>query len=125
MYTILMGLFTGNINIPNKPPSDFPLRRYYTQELDKLTKRLEDLLNDEEKELLTELLEMNLAEGGYSDMDSFINGFRLGSQLMVEVLHDKENFLVNKEQYLRHFIHCPYKGTSSAIDNFKENEKKA
>jgi len=40
---------------------------------------------------VTELLEAKNAESGFSDISTFISGFHLAAQIMVEVFHDKHN----------------------------------
>ena len=80
------------------------------------------MLNEDGRKLLDKLLEANSAENGYSDYDSFISGYRIATLLMVEVFHDKDNLLENREQYLRHLIHRPYKGTSSTMNDFFERK---
>jgi hypothetical protein len=71
--------------------------------------------------LLNDLLEEQASENAYTDMESFVTGFRLATMLMVEVFHDMDNLLENKEQYLRHLIHRPSRDTPSAMDDFTEN----
>lgn len=93
MYTILMNLFKGNLNLSEHKPNDFPLRRHYSKEFGKIKNQLEGLLNDDGKELLEELLDMDTSEAIFSDMDSFIYGFRLAALLMIEVFHDKDNLI--------------------------------
>jgi len=102
-----MNLFTGNLNLAERPPTDFPLRQYYSKEYDKLRKQLEGSLSDEENKLLNELLETETCDSMYSDMEAFATGFRLATLLMMEVFYDKDDLFDNKEQHLRHFIHRP------------------
>ena len=116
MNTILMSLFYGNIRPAEQNPSELPLQKYYSKEYDKLKERLDGLLNEDEQELLTELLDTKAAEDSYSDVNSFVYGFRLAASLMVEVLHDKDDLLYDREKYLRHLIHRPYVGTPSPMD---------
>ena len=117
MYSTLINLFNENLDLTKRVLPELPLQKHYQKECAKLKKQLTSSLNEEEQRLLEELLETNAYEGTYSDYEAFISGFRLAALLMVEVFHDKDNLLENKEQYLRHFIHCPYKGTPSTIDN--------
>ena len=122
MYPMLINLFNGNIDFTKRTLPDFPLQKHYQKECEKLKKHLDGLLNEDERELLEELLEAGASEGRYSDYDAFISGFRFAALLMVEVFHGKDNMLGNNEQYLRNFIHRPYRGTPSAMGNLAENE---
>ena len=122
MHTILMNLYNGNLNLSEREPTNFPLRKYHSRERDKLRKRLEGTLSKEEQKLFNDLLEEQTADNTYTDTEAFIVGFRLATMLMVEVFQDKDNLLENKEMYLRHMIHRPYHGTPSAADDFTDSE---
>jgi len=108
-----MNLFTGNLNLAERPPTNFPLRKYHSKEYGKLRKQPEGLLSEEGQEALTELLDTHSGDNIYTDIEAFITGFRLATMLMVEVFHDKDDLLDNKEQYLRHMLHRPFRGTPS------------
>ena len=63
------------------------------QKLKTLADRNEDLLreslSDEQKELLEKLIETVTDISSISERDMFINGFRLGVKLMMDVMTDK------------------------------------
>ena len=63
------------------------------QKLKALADRNEDLLReslcDEQKELLDKLIETVTDISSISERDMFINGFRLGMKLMMDVMTDK------------------------------------
>ena len=63
------------------------------QKLKALADRNEDLLreslSDEQKELLDKLIETVTDISSISERDMFINGFRLGIKLMIDVMKDK------------------------------------
>ena len=63
------------------------------QKLKALADRNEDLLrqtlSDEQKELLEKLIETVTDISSISERDMFINGFRLGMKLMMDVMTDK------------------------------------
>ena len=103
MYSTLINLFNENLDLTKRQLLDFPLREHYQQEHDKLQKQLEGMLNYDGQKLLDKLLDANTHENQYYSHESFICGFRLAALLMVEVFHDKDNTLENREQYLRHF----------------------
>ena len=63
------------------------------QKLKTLADRNENLLreslSDEQKELLDKLIESVTDISSISERDMFINGFRLGMKLMMDVMKDK------------------------------------
>ena len=63
------------------------------QKLKALADRNEDLLreslSDEQKELLDKLIETVTDISSISERDMFINGFRLGMKLMMDVMKDE------------------------------------
>ena len=63
------------------------------QKLKALADRNEDLLrvslSDEQKELLDKLIETVTDISSISERDMFINGFRLGVKLMIDVMQDE------------------------------------
>ena len=50
---------------------------------------LRELLSDEQKELLGKLIESITDISSISEWDMFINGFRLGMKLMMDVMKDE------------------------------------
>ena len=63
------------------------------QKLKTIANRNEDLLreslSDEQKELLDKLIETVTDISSISERDMFINGFRLGMKLMMDVIKDE------------------------------------
>ena len=63
------------------------------QKLKTLADRNENLLReslfDEQKELLDKLIESVTDISSISELDMFINGFRLGIKLMIDVMQDE------------------------------------
>ena len=63
------------------------------QKLKALANKNEDLLretlSDEQKELLDKLIESVTDISSISERDMFINGFRLGMKLMIDVMKDE------------------------------------
>ena len=55
---------------------------------DKKENLLKETLSDEQKELLDKLTECITDISSISDRDMFINGFRLGMKLMIDVMKD-------------------------------------
>ena len=120
MYTMLINLFNGNLDLTKRMSPDFPLQKHYSKEYDKLRKQLGGLLNEEGKKLLDELLDTDISQSNYASYDAFIVGFKLAALLMIEVFYDKDKLLENKEQYLRNHLHRPFRGTPSAVDDMEE-----
>jgi len=116
MYEMLMNLFHGNFRPAERKSAELPLQKFHSKECEKLKKQLESSLNEDEKKLLAELLDAHTIESTYTDMDAFITGFRMAALIIVDVFHDKDNLLENKEQFLRHLLHRPFHGTPSALD---------
>ena len=56
---------------------------------DKNEDLLKETLSDEQKELLEKLIECITDISSISERDMFINGFRLGMKLMIEVMKDE------------------------------------
>ena len=63
------------------------------QKLKSIADRNEDLLreslSDEQKEMLEKLIETVTDISSISERDMFINGFRLGVKLMIDVMQDE------------------------------------
>ena len=55
-------------------------------EMDILQNSLFDMLDKDGKELLDDILCLKTRMCGYTDVDDFIEGFRLGAKLIIEVL---------------------------------------
>jgi len=122
MYSTLLNLFDGNFDFHKRKHEELPLEKYHSKEYDKIKKQLDNQLNEDGRKLLNELLDTHVDGSNYSDTEAFINGFRIATMLMVEVFYDKDSILDNKEQYLRHMLHRPFKGTPSPLDDLPKNE---
>ena len=102
MHKILMNLFTGNLKPSEMKPTTCPLKQFHEKECTELEEQLCLSLSQEESALLTKLLEANNAVASYNEMGDFVNGFRLGALMMIDVFRDDDSLLHDKEQYLRH-----------------------
>jgi len=122
MYSTLMNLYTGNLDFQKRNIEDFPLQKHHQREYDKIKRQLDNQLNEDGRKLLNELLDTHMDCKSYSDHEAFINGFRIATMMMVEVYYDKHNLLEDKEQYLRHMLHRPFKGTPSVMDDLSDSE---
>lgn len=90
MRKCLEDLYYGNIN-PNektfKPKSEFSLA---CERITDAENRLREQINKEEKELLSEVLDANAQMTGIELTHMFIEGFRLGARLVIEVFCDDD-----------------------------------
>ena len=117
MYQTLMNLYTGNLDFQKKNIKDLPLQKYHDKEYDKIKDKLDNMLSEDGKRMLNELIDTHIDCRSYSDYEAFINGFRFATMLMVEVYHESDNQLEIKEKYLRHFLHRPFAGTPSPLED--------
>lgn len=71
--------------------SRLPLSKEYTTKIQKaneLQEQIVNLLNPEEKKLFDEFLSANSMVGSCFEQEKFIDGFILGTRLMIETLND-------------------------------------
>lgn len=91
---ILEELYNGNINPSEKFLKDSGDYKKINQELNKHIDELMLHLNDEEKQLCKKI-EDNIYKLDYiSEKECFIEGFRLGAQIMREILeYESKNYI--------------------------------
>ena len=93
MRRILEELFYGNIN-PNEKQFirnidfDKAMQTLCDNE-DKLT----DLLDGKEKKLFLDLVNAQSIINGTTEVEGFINGFRLGARIALEIMNDEDGCL--------------------------------
>ena len=90
MRKMLEELFYGNIN-PNEKQfirnTDFDrAMRTLSENEDKLT----ELLEGKEKTLFLDLVNAQSLLNGTTSVESFINGFRLGARIALEIMSDED-----------------------------------
>jgi hypothetical protein len=71
--------------------SKYPTDREYLRMRKELESKLEHLnamLDDSGKQLLEDVLSLRVSMDGITDVDSFISGFKIGTEMMIEVLVD-------------------------------------
>lgn len=93
MRKMLEELFYGNIN-PNEKQfirgTDFDrAMRTLSENEDKLT----ELLDGKEKKLFLDLVNAQSSVNGITAVEGFINGFRLGARIALEMLSDEDGCL--------------------------------
>lgn len=90
MRKSLEDLYYGNIN-PNektfKPKSEFSIACSHMADAEK---KLREQINEEEKKLLSEALDANAQMTGIELTHMFVEGFRLGARLVIEVFCDDD-----------------------------------
>ena len=91
MKTTIEDLYYGNV-IPFE--KSFSKNSEYGQinhKAGEVREKLEKSLNDEELKLLNEYCDLTGQASTYLDFDSFLQGFRLASKLLCEVLVGNDN----------------------------------
>lgn len=84
--SILNELYNGNIKPAEKCVKKDSEYQKCNTELTENTKKLTALLNDTEKELYEQVLENMFNLSYISEKQNFIDGFCIGSQMMLEIL---------------------------------------
>ena len=88
MY-VLEDLWGGKVNLHEK---GFPSKQYARamQRLANCGEKLLVVLNEEERKLFEEYVDDQLEVSIIADCASFIDGFRLGAKIMLDILTDQE-----------------------------------
>lgn len=93
MHKMLEELFYGNINLNDQTfirNTDFDkAMRTLSGNEDKLT----ELLDSKEKKLFLDLVNAQSVVNGTTAVENFINGFRLGARIALEILSDENGCL--------------------------------
>ena len=84
----IQDLYYGLISPYEMSISTAPEYQKLKAHADKNEDLLRETLSDEEKELLEKLIECITDISSISERDMFINGFRLGMKLMIDVMKD-------------------------------------
>jgi len=88
MKKILAQLYDGEIRLPEGPypadPNYLQLRKQFDQKNDLLV----SMLNDQDRKLLEEIIDIRIQMDGFIDVDKFCSGFKLGARIMLEILED-------------------------------------
>lgn len=91
--SILENLYYGNLDPVDKYVKPEGEYHRLTVEKTELVKMLRQQFSGEQKQLLEEIEDKTLEIYSMSEMECFIDGFRLGALLMLEVINYKsENF---------------------------------
>lgn len=81
-------LYEGNIHFTNEL---YPTDHEYLAMKDsynELQRHLADMLDEHGQDLLDELLNVRTTMDSMTDINDFIDGFRLGARLMLEAIYD-------------------------------------
>lgn len=93
MKTILQDLYYGNLNPSGKAfLPDSPYGRLVS-DLAETEEKLLPLLTSAEKQLYAALVQHNLDIQSLSCEESFIDGFRLGARLILEIFSEGDGYL--------------------------------
>lgn len=91
--TILEELYNGNVNPLARFIKDESEYQKLNHQVSEYIDKLMVSLNDEEKQLYEKIADGICGMGYISEKETFIEGFRLGAQMMLEVISYKsENF---------------------------------
>ena len=85
----IQDLYYGRISPYEMSISTAPEYQKLKALADKNEDLLRETLSDEQKELLDKLIESVTDISSISERDMFINGFRLGMKLMIDVMKDE------------------------------------
>ena len=85
----IQDLYYGRISPYEMSISTAPEYQKLKALADKNEDLLKETLSDEQKELLEKLIECITDISSISERDMFINGFRLGMKLMIDVMKDE------------------------------------
>ena len=85
----IQDLYYGRISPYEMSISNAPEYQKLKALADKNEDLLRETLSDEQKELLEKLTESITDISSISERDMFINGFRLGMKLMIDVMKDE------------------------------------
>ena len=85
----IQNLYYGRISPYEMSISTAPEYQKLKALADKNEDLLRETLSDEQKELLDKLIESVTDISSISERDMFINGFRLGMKLMIDVMKDE------------------------------------
>ncbi len=91
--SVLAELYHGNVN-----PSERFIKKSgeYGRLMEELTERMDEFtpaLNEKERELYEKIEDIITELGGISEEDCFVEGFRLGAQIMWEIFRgENRNF---------------------------------
>ena len=86
---IIEDLYYGRISPYELSISATPEYQKLKAQADRNEDSLRESLSDEQKELLDKLIETVTDISSISERDMFINGFRLGVKLMIDVMQDE------------------------------------
>ena len=86
---IIEDLYFGRISPYERNISATPEYQKLKTLADRNENLLRESLSDEQKELLDKLIESVTDISSISERDMFINGFRLGIKLMIDVMQDE------------------------------------
>ncbi len=93
MGRILEAFLTEQLRVDSGTEKRSPEQQQLCDKGSELQDRLAEKLNDEEKEMLTELVDTLFEENCYDEQKKFERGFRLGVLITAEIFAEQDIFL--------------------------------
>lgn len=101
MREILEALYEGKLNA--EPAIEKRSKRYQKacDDAYALIEELSGKLGQEDRELLEKAVNALNGENYCYTVDRFVRGYRLGALMMLEIMEDREDFILNREANIR------------------------
>ena len=98
MQTILRAIANGNLSMGTETIEHDSKSKKAMKEVCELKESLNAILKDSEKKLFEKLEDIQGDINGSDIQQSFINGFRLGALVMVEVFSERDSLVLGSEE---------------------------
>lgn len=89
MNKTIKALYNGEIRFYAE---EYPTDHEYlamSDSYNELQRHLADMLDEHGQDLLDELLDLRISMDSMTDVNDFVDGFRLGARLMLEAIYDE------------------------------------
>ena len=93
MGKILEAFLTDQLRVDSGTEGRSPEHQQLCDKGSELHEKLAEKLNDEEKEMLTELVDTLFEESCFDEQRKFERGFRLGVLITAEIFTERDTFL--------------------------------
>lgn len=98
MQTILSAIAEGNLRMGTEAVEHDPVLENAMKRVCRLEEKLAETLNDSEKELLEKMNDSQTEVNERNLQQSFINGFRLGALMIMEVFAGRDGLVLGNEE---------------------------
>ena len=92
--TVLENLYNGNINLADKSIKRGSEYDRLAQVSSELEDKLRESISKQEKQIYEELFEIRFQQEDIMLTETFVEGFRLGAQIMLEIFSEPKRQLV-------------------------------